>query len=239
MKAFKVFLFVLFFSVCFLNSQENSGKVIYRLQFETDFSSFQLDAQQNQFKQDIEKAASQLNFELIFDQTNASFGLVKNLSLDTESNTADLANFMFGGKSTYFTNLNDRQLYEQKEFLDKKFLIKTSYDDLNWSLTNESKEISGFQCYKAVSYREVTTGPDTENKNVEILAWYCPEIPVNFGPFEAVGLPGLVLEFSSTNHSYVASKINLGEDVTVEVLDIQKSISQNEFDEILKKKAKN
>ena len=44
-----------------------------------------------------------------------------------------------------------------------------------------------------------TTEKEDEVQMIEIVAWYTPMIPVNHGPSEYWGLPGLILEVSAGN----------------------------------------
>ena len=69
------------------------------------------------------------------------------------------------------------------------------------------KNIDGKKCYKAITkdYNYLVSG----KKEINITAWYCPEINVSEGPNRFNGLPGLILELSTLNFSYVAKKINL------------------------------
>ena len=37
-----------------------------------------------------------------------------------------------------------------------------------------------------------STDRDFKETKIEVYAWYCESMPSQFGPFEAVGLPGTV-----------------------------------------------
>ena len=43
----------------------------------------------------------------------------------------------------------------------------------------------------------------------EVTAWFCPQIPLNFGPVYYNDLPGLILEISYLDVTLVATKITL------------------------------
>ena len=79
---------------------------------------------------------------------------------------------------------------------------------------------------------------DYEPLETEVVAWYCPEIPVRTGPFEAVGLPGLVLQLDLKGRTVVLEDLDLGKEVQVENPIKGESISQIEFDSIYKKRVK-
>lgn len=71
-----------------------------------------------------------------------------------------------------------------------------------------------------------------------ITAWYCPEIPVNQGPENYWGLPGLILEVSDGKTVILCSKLVLNSKEKVEIKPASKGkeVTQKEYDEIVKKK---
>jgi GLPGLI family protein len=75
-------------------------------------------------------------------------------------------------------------------------------------------------------------------KEVVVTAWYTPEIPVNQGPENYWGLPGLILEINDGKTVILCSKIVLN---TKEKADIKAStkgkvVTQVEYDDIVVKK---
>lgn len=71
-----------------------------------------------------------------------------------------------------------------------------------------------------------------------ITAWYCPEIPVNQGPENYWGLPGLILEVNDGKTVILCSKIVLNSKERVEIKAASKGkvVTQKEFDETVKNK---
>jgi GLPGLI family protein len=71
-----------------------------------------------------------------------------------------------------------------------------------------------------------------------ITAWYCPEIPINQGPENYWGLPGLILEVSDGKTIILCSKIVMNSKDKVEIKPVAKGkeVSQTEYNEIIKKK---
>ena len=71
-----------------------------------------------------------------------------------------------------------------------------------------------------------------------ITAWYCPEIPVNQGPENYWGLPGLILEVNDGKTVILCSKLVLNSKEKVEIKPASKGkeVTQKEYDEIVKKK---
>lgn len=75
-------------------------------------------------------------------------------------------------------------------------------------------------------------------KEVEITAWYTPQIPVNQGPGEYWGLPGLILEVNSGRTTILCSKIVLNPEVKeeIKVPSKGKEVSREEYNETIKQK---
>ena len=75
-------------------------------------------------------------------------------------------------------------------------------------------------------------------KEVTIIAWYTPEIPISQGPENYWGLPGLILEVSDGKTVVLCSKIVMNSKDKVEIKPASKGkeISQKEYDETVTKK---
>ncbi len=75
-------------------------------------------------------------------------------------------------------------------------------------------------------------------KTITVTAWYTPQIPVNQGPGDYWGLPGLILEVNANRTTILCSKIVLNPD---EKEDIKipakgKEVTRAEYNDIMKKK---
>ncbi|WCM42524.1 GLPGLI family protein [Flavobacterium sp. CBA20B-1] len=90
-----------------------------------------------------------------------------------------------------------------KDVQKRNFLVT---DELNymWNITNETKKIQNYTCYKAT----------TSFRGNTFEAWFTPDIPINAGPWKWYGLPGLILEATDTDKS-VVFKIEKMEQLTV------------------------
>lgn len=64
-----------------------------------------------------------------------------------------------------------------------------NYTDYNWQITSETKQINNYKCFKATgSLKGINGNP------YYFEAWFCPEIPLSYGPDRFAGLPGLIFE---------------------------------------------
>lgn len=58
----------------------------------------------------------------------------------------------------------------------------------NWEITDEKKEIRGYQSTKAIGTTEIV------GNTLELVAWYSDSIPIPDGPINYHGLPGLIIQ---------------------------------------------
>ena len=75
-------------------------------------------------------------------------------------------------------------------------------------------------------------------KEIMVTAWYTPQIPVNQGPGEYWGLPGLILEVNANRTTILCSKIVLNpEDKDELKVPVKgKVVTRTEYNDIMKKK---
>lgn len=58
---------------------------------------------------------------------------------------------MMGGGGTYFKNIKEKKYTVDKEFMGKEFLVKDSLKIYNWQMTGETRQIGGYNCFKAIA----------------------------------------------------------------------------------------
>ncbi|RXJ52874.1 GLPGLI family protein [Gelidibacter gilvus] len=77
-------------------------------------------------------------------------------------------------------------------------------------------------------------------KEILVTAWYTPQIPVNQGPGEYWGLPGLILEVNSGNTTILCSKIEINptDKTEIKAPSRGKVVTKKEYDDIVKDKMK-
>jgi len=75
-------------------------------------------------------------------------------------------------------------------------------------------------------------------KEITVTAWYTPEIPVNQGPENYWGLPGLILEVNDGRTTILCSKVvlNVKDKAQIKEATKGKVVSQKEYDDIVVKK---
>lgn len=95
---------------------------------------------------------------------------------------------------------------EEREFNGKKYLIEDSLTVRPWKIGTETKKIAGFECFKA------TLKDSIRRQEVNIVAWFSPDIPLAVGPSTMGSLPGMILEVDMNEGEVVttAKSIKLG-----------------------------
>lgn len=106
---------------------------------------------------------------------------------------------------------------------------------------NDSNEKKESDKSKDSTKKEVSDNPMDEievPKEIVVTAWYTPQIPVNQGPGEYWGLPGLILEVNANRTTILCSKIILNPDVKeiIKVPSKGKQVTKVEYNDIMKKK---
>ena len=106
------------------------------------------------------------------------------------------------------------------------------YPIQEWQLSNETKKIGAYTCYKATTMKIVNGRKGIIKTPVEV--WYTPEIVIPFGPLGYNGLPGLIMELSMYNYKYYVSKIDLNteKEVAIKKPTKGKKVTEAEFKEI-------
>lgn len=87
-------------------------------------------------------------------------------------------------KNTVYNNLTKNETISDKALFEKNIFIKDTTRKIKWKLTDETREIAGFQCYRANALIM---------DSVYLVAFYTDEIPTRSGPESITGLPGMIL----------------------------------------------
>lgn len=160
-----------------------------------------------------------------------------------------------GGSDVMYKNTKEKRYTNQNESFSKLFLIRDKLEDIKWELGSETKNIGDYTCYKATFKREVEVRQSgisvngdkdldeeikPEMKEITVTAWYTPQIPVNTGPAQYHGLPGLILEVSDGTTTMMCSKVVLNPEKTVEIKEPTKGqkVTQKKYDDMMEKKMK-
>ena len=75
-------------------------------------------------------------------------------------------------------------------------------------------------------------------KTIEVVAWYTPQVPINQGPDDYWGLPGLILEINADRMTILCTKIVMNPEEKEEIEKPKKGdeVTKAEYNEIITKK---
>lgn len=240
-----------------LLAQEFQGQAIYQsktvIDIKLDSSKMSSDMQKN-FKEML-KRQFEKTFELNFNKIASIYK--EQVKLEQPGAQSRMRFMGAGRRDIYYKDTKQKTYTNQNELFGKVFLIKDSLPNLEWKLEKESKLIGNYLCFKATaekkapeSERGFRGGPRNKNKDekpkdslpktISVTAWYTPQIPVNQGPGDFWGLPGLILEINYEKTILLCTKIVLNpkEKETIALPDKGKVVSQTEYDDIVSKKMK-
>lgn len=141
-----------------------------------------------------------------------------------------LAESLAGG-GEYFLFKQTNQTYNYFESADGvNYLITSPLDKYIWVLSDETKKINGFTCYKATTQKITYNMSGAVSRPV--VAWYAPAIPFPFDPKDYNGLPGLILELHEGTIGLYATRIDLNPKQKIEIKKPTKGkqMTQEEYD---------
>jgi GLPGLI family protein len=140
--------------------------------------------------------------------------------VDDNVTTKKTSKTTIGGTSIY-KNATSNLLLIEKSVRDEKLLIKDKLNATQWELTNETKQINDLTCKKAIA---------KDDKGRKIVAWYAEEIPINNGPAEFGGLPGLIVYVETASWIYEMQKLEkLSNPETIVIPSSEDAMTMAEF----------
>jgi GLPGLI family protein len=243
-------LFLLLLFVNITQAQEFQGRAIYlskslnNVVFDTKGMS---DEKVKELNEKMSKVFEK-TFGLNFNKTESIYQQEQKLK-ETGSRGVTFSSDLEG---ELYKNIQTKKYIKAEEFANKNYIITDVLKNYNWDITQESKKIGGYTCYKAISITKVTKkelqeyevekAKQSKNKtsffNLEkpkdkkITVWYNPEIPVSHGPNQYWGLPGLIMEVNENNLIILCSKVVLNpkDKKSIKAPKNGKVISQNAYD---------
>ncbi|TWI14921.1 GLPGLI family protein [Sphingobacterium siyangense] len=237
-------LFLVIFIIADIKAQEVAGYAHYAVVRSTDsINNTPADLSIINLYPFVSKVAAMMRFKLEFTTTNSMFNRVKTMELEKVSDEdIKTTETLIGYRDTSWHDASYFYRFDRdmKNPLDKKGLILKTRNNFDWNISAETKQIGEFTCYKAkgdkvISYRE---GGEYKIRKTPVIAWFCPEIPVPFGPVFGRDLPGLIFEFQYDGIVYGLTDINLTTKAEIAPLPNKEILTKEEWRERLYKLAK-
>ncbi|SHF03124.1 GLPGLI family protein [Psychroflexus salarius] len=220
MKNLLTIILTLFFQI--IIAQTNSATVIYKINLNKD----SIHNVSDRFVKEMMEQSDSVYATLKFNSKESNYFL--DFDISKMYGTPNLTRIFGGSDNLIYYNQENKEFLSETLVLDYPVII--SKKPIEWKiLNNETKLINGYLCKKAIGKRAKVN--DTELiKNSEFIAWFCPEIPFNFGPERFHGLPGLVLECNSNIVKFELEKITWHkEELEINKPNSGEIISEEEF----------
>jgi GLPGLI family protein len=194
------------------------GKVTYEKKL-NQHKGIEEQAESNVWMQTMLKAYPKIvtdTYELTFSDNKSFYKLAKENSENRY--------LMWGTKPTetdgVVQDLQTNTTSTQRDVFENTYVIKDSIRNLEWRITDETREIAGFECRKAVT---------RICDSVYVVAFYTDQIPVSSGPETFGGLPGLILGLAVPRlyATWFATKLELIEPTAQQLNPAQKGKKVN------------
>lgn len=197
-------LFLFFTSILFLNTinSQNNFLINYKVKYVESFDNSVKKNQYDILLKNLSKNFDNYSYSMLIDNYQSLYEPDHILSMEDRRSTRMTSIIL--GEDLIYLNHKDSVYFRQKYFVGDLYLVKVDFPENQWEITEESKQILSYTCYKAFLKKN-----NIKNKKVTVTAWFTKEISPPFGPKGYYGLPGTILELQENNILYYASKINL------------------------------
>lgn len=193
--------------------QTQSGEITYKVSPPQSIKEFiDTTGRDAQFKQwivqkyeNLIKAAPHLNYTLRFNDDEAIFSRPETMTNDNGTNLEETVQTS-GGNGLFYSDNKQRINLRQIKSYGQKWLIKTPIDQLQWHIKPQTKTIQGYTCQKATAESDYL---NVIKKRTRLVAWFCRDLPFQYGPKGITGLPGMILELTYNHYTFYADNINL------------------------------
>lgn len=240
-----------------ISAQNFQGKATYKSKRKIDIKldSTQMESGMHKKMMDMLKKQFEKTFVLNFDKNESLYKEDEKLSKPQGPSNVKVMMINTGGSDILYKNTKENRFTNQNDVFGKIFLIKDQLEKLDWTLSNGTKNIGEYTCRKATLKREVEVVESnmsingdkdldaeqeetSEVKEITITAWYAPSIPVNNGPGNYHGLPGLILEVNDGTETVICSQIVLNPKNTISIKEPTsgKQVTQEKYESIIEKK---
>lgn len=240
------FVFLLLLNAVPLTAQVLSGAVSYKQKLiENVFDSIAIQKIDVKYgsaldfvNESLKKYSKDFEFKLKFNKEESIYKSDEKLQNDADKGYIIAAKFSRINDINY-TNIRSGEKLVQMESFGELLVIKYDLNGIKWKLFNKTKIIANYKCYMATTTKIVKNSKGVFEKPV--VAWYTPEIPLNYGPKGYGNLPGLILELQEDNLIFYATKITLNSKENILIIKPSKGklITEKEFDLKLKEMSSN
>jgi GLPGLI family protein len=203
MKA-KLFGLSLVMLTVVLNGQEKpaenikSGRIYYEEKVKLDIK---LEGDASQYNEMFPKERKSEKI-LSFSDDATLFEAGKDIAEDMTQVHEDGVNIkmIVSGDNKVYTDLKNQKIIDQREFMNRIFLVEKELPVSDWKITDNQKTILGYPCIEAI--KQDTAG-------VKTIVWFAPSFDIKGGPAVYCNLQGMVLavDVKDGTHTYLAKSV--------------------------------
>lgn len=230
-----------------VSAQELEGIAIYKLQKNINIKlkdSTEKGRATHKQIVDMMKKYSIQEYTLEFNNSKSIYKKSEILKVQKPNNSVSVGGVTFGGNieigtgnsQIIYKNITQNNYIKKSDILGKEFLIKDKIEKRDWLLVDDTKNIEEFACKKATTK---VINPKTGIETM-VTAWYTLAIPVQNGPSNFDGLPGLIMQIYSDDKSIniICTKVDLNPKKRIKLKEPRggKIVTQSEFNTIYNKK---
>ena len=184
-----IFFIILCFSAITSNAQTTfitGGRITYERKYaqHTLMESMQSDEGMDAaWTEELKKFFPKLvadNFVMDFNENQTYYRILK----ENPDNKYMVFGFKPNESDLIIQNLTNETTLMKKSLFENEYFVKDSLPKYEWKITNELRDIAGFECKKAVT---------KICDSVVVVAFYTDQIMVKGGPESFNGLPGMIL----------------------------------------------
>jgi GLPGLI family protein len=89
-----------------------------------------------------------------------------------------------GSGAEYYEFPNEKKLARKEPLVMESYLMEDAMPAIDWKIGSDTQTFGGLHCQKATGYFKGRT----------YTAWFCPDMPLQVGPWKLNGLPGVIVE---------------------------------------------
>lgn len=247
-------LLICVFAFAKATAQNLQGIATYQTQRHVELSLDSTSGMNSEMQKSIQEQLRkqfQRKYDLTFNKGEALWEeQEEDLDKPKAPSSSGMVIMLSGNRDIRYHNITDKTYTIQSDLMGKQFLIEDELEKPKWQLVKETKNIGQYTCFKATlteeneeeTFSNVNGEEKVTTKMVtrEITAWYTLDIPIQHGPDEFWGLPGLILEVNDGKMSMMCTKVVLNpkDPIEIEIPLKGKKVNQEEYDKISLEKSR-
>ncbi|MBB4118473.1 GLPGLI family protein [Mesonia hippocampi] len=137
-------------------------------------------------------------FSLLFNSEKALFQPIERMGVEEiKQKLAKVVLIRLQSHNKVYSDVSCNEVYIYHEAGGNHHLRGYPLEHINWKLTNEQKKFQGYTLIKATAEMQ-----NNNDENINVEAWFCPDISTKFGPALFNGLPGLIMQVKAIGGKY-------------------------------------